>query len=158
MRDVLLISSGGGHFDELSRILNNEIKSRVIGWVINDRSVRNEAFDLSLIHIVHAERDLRVLWNVIEFVLIFLKYRPRFIISTGAGPAVPAALVAKLFNCKVIYIETISSVTRLSLTGEIMLWISDHFFVQWFSLSQFLMNSKKIGVGKVRFEGSILDT
>jgi beta-1,4-N-acetylglucosaminyltransferase len=60
-----------------------------------------------------------------------LRFRPRAIVSTGPGVAVPACILAKLCGIKVIYIETGSRVFALSSSGRILYRFADLFLVQW---------------------------
>ncbi len=73
----------------------------------------------------------RTLWSTCQSLIALLRARPRAIISTGPGPAVPASLLAKLLGIKVIYIETGSRVFALSTSGKILYRFADVFFVQW---------------------------
>jgi beta-1,4-N-acetylglucosaminyltransferase len=78
---------------------------------------------------------LAVVWrtamSTVQAVGALLRCRPRAILSTGPGPAVPASLLAKLLGIKVIYIETGSRVFALSASGKILYRFADLFFVQW---------------------------
>lgn len=57
--------------------------------------------------------------------------RPTTVISTGAGVAVPFIYIAKIFGIKSIYIESITRVNELSLTGRMIYPVVDHLLVQW---------------------------
>ena len=74
---------------------------------------------------------LRTLMSTVQALVALLRVRPRAIISTGPGPAVPASLLAKALGVKVIYIETGSRVFALSASGKILYRFADLFFVQW---------------------------
>lgn len=58
-------------------------------------------------------------------------FRPRAVLSSGPAVAVPACVAARLMGIKVIFVETASRVTALSLTGRIMYRVAHLFFVQW---------------------------
>nr|MBC7244144.1 hypothetical protein [Chloroflexota bacterium] len=73
----------------------------------------------------------RTLLSAMQALLALIRARPRAIMSTGPGPAVPASLLAKLLGVKVIYIETGSRVFELSTSGRILYQWADLFFVQW---------------------------
>jgi len=116
-------------------------------WVINDRSPvlpeRERAYRIS-----HGERDWRVLWNVAEIAAIFAQEKPDLMLSTGAGPAVSAAIVARIAGIPVIYVEPSSAVTHPTLTGRLMRTLADEFYVQWPSLLR--------AAPWAKYEGSIL--
>lgn len=60
------------------------------------------------------------------------------ILSTGAGPAVPFALVGRFFfRMRVVFVETITRIERPSLTGSIMYRLADDFYYQWESLRRY---------------------
>lgn len=69
---------------------------------------------------------------------VVLRTRPDLILTNGPGTCVPICLVAflaKLFfinrNCKIVFVESFCRVTSLSLSGQILQWITDLFVVQW---------------------------
>ena len=79
---------------------------------------------------------------------ILNKERPDLIISTGAGIAVPFIYIAKIFKIKTIYIESLTRVEKLSLTGKLIYPIVDLLLVQWPELE------KKYS--KAKFKGQII--
>lgn len=88
--------------------------------------------------ITHSERDWKFLLNLWEAWRILRRESPSVILSTGAGPAVPFALVGRLlFKVHVIYVETITRISRPSLTGRLMYWLSHEFFYQHRSLDKY---------------------
>jgi beta-1,4-N-acetylglucosaminyltransferase len=58
-------------------------------------------------------------------------FRPEAVLSSGPAVAVPACIAARLMGIKVIFVETASRVTALSLTGRILYRVAHLFFVQW---------------------------
>lgn len=93
--------------------------------------------------IAHSERDWKFFVNLWEAFRILLRERPDTILSTGAGPVVPFALVGRfLFGVKVVYVETITRVNSPSMTGKIMYRLAHDFFYQWKSLSPFFPKGK----------------
>ena len=62
---------------------------------------------------------------------ILLRVRPAAIVSAGPAIAVPVSIVGKLLGIRIIFIESASRVSALSLTGRIMYRWADLFFVQW---------------------------
>jgi UDP-N-acetylglucosamine:LPS N-acetylglucosamine transferase len=67
---------------------------------------------------------------------ILRRFRPDAVLTSGPSVAVPACAFARLMGIKVIFVETGSRVTRLSLTGRIMYPVASLFIVQWPSLQQ----------------------
>ena len=57
--------------------------------------------------------------------------RPDAVLSCGPSVGVPVCLLARFMGAKVIFVETGSRVTALSLSGKIVYRIADLFVVQW---------------------------
>lgn len=128
--DICIVSSCGGHLTEVKKLKPAYQNYRYL-YVLNDKIKLNEN-DNNTEFVTHSERDWKFLLNLIEFYKIFKKCTPKIIISTGAGPIVPAAIIAKLFfGTRIIYIETITRISDLSLTGKLMYYLADDFFCQW---------------------------
>ncbi|MBE7480986.1 MAG: hypothetical protein HS104_13515 [Polyangiaceae bacterium] len=143
---VALVSSVGGHLTELLELVK-ALPDCERFWVINDESPVLPP-DERAYRIAHAERDPLVLWNLFEVAAVFARERPDLMLSTGAGPAVPAAVVARLAGIPVVYVEPTSAVTALTLTGRLMRPLAQRFFVQWRSLTR--------AAPWARYEGGLL--
>ncbi|MCB9734533.1 MAG: hypothetical protein H6745_18260 [Deltaproteobacteria bacterium] len=130
---VALVSSIGGHLAELLELAAAFGDDHELVWILNDRSpVLPEGARAYVIS--HAERDWRVAWNLVELAAIFSRERPDVVVSTGAGPAVPAALVGRLAGVPYIHVEPSSAVRDLTLTGRLVRHLTKRFYVQWESL------------------------
>jgi beta-1,4-N-acetylglucosaminyltransferase len=69
--------------------------------------------------------NLRLAWSVVR------RERPRVILSTGAALAFPFFLVGKLLGVRLVYVESMTRIEGLSLTGRLVYPLADAFFVQW---------------------------
>jgi beta-1,4-N-acetylglucosaminyltransferase len=81
------------------------------------------------------------LLSIFDCIPILFHTRPHLILVNGPGTCVPICLVSfllKVFfihnNCKIAFIESLCRVKSLSLSGWILLYISDIFVVQWPSI------------------------
>ena len=52
-------------------------------------------------------------------------------LSTGAGVSVPFVWMAKVLGIRTIFIEDLTRVSRLSLSGKLVYRAADRFLVQW---------------------------
>lgn len=127
---VAIVSSCGGHLTEV-RCLRPAYERHDHFYVINDRILLPEDMEGRTWFITHAERNWKVLVNFVEAWRILRRERPSVLLSTGAGPIVPFAVVARLLGIPVIFIETLTRVRRPSLTGRLMYPLADRFFYQW---------------------------
>lgn len=73
-------------------------------------------------------RTLRCAWRSWR---VLRQARPRAVISSGPGMAVPICFLSRLSGTPLIYVETGSRVRKLSLSGRLVYPFADLFFVQW---------------------------
>lgn len=134
---VCIVSSCGGHLTEV-RALRAAYEAYDHFYVLNDLALLPADMHGNTTFIAHSERDWRFLLNLWEAFRILRKERPNVILSTGAGPVVPFALIGRLcFGTRVIFVETITRINAPSLTGRIMYRLAHDFFYQWESLRRF---------------------
>lgn len=74
-------------------------------------------------------RNLRLAWRVLR------EQDPSVVVSTGAGLALPFFLLGRLQRRRLVYVESITRVEKLALTGRLVYPLASDFFVQWDSLS-----------------------
>jgi beta-1,4-N-acetylglucosaminyltransferase len=131
---VCIVSSCGGHLTEV-RCLLAAYRDLPHFYVLNDKALLPDDMQGKTFFIAHSERDWKFLLNLWEAFAILRRERPTVILSTGAGPVVPFALIGRLlFGTRVVFVETITRITRPSMTGRIMYWLAHDFFYQWKSL------------------------
>lgn len=133
---ICIVSSCGGHLTEV-RTLKVVYEQFDHFYVLNDRIDLPVDMQDRTYFIRHSERDWLLLANLWEAWRILRRERPDLILSTGAGPAVPFALIGKLRRLPTIFIETLAQVERPSLTGRIMYRLADRFFFQWPGLERY---------------------
>lgn len=133
---ICIVSSCGGHLTEV-RSLMPAYGRHDHFYVLNDRVVLPEDMKGRTYFIRHSERDRFFFVNLWEAWRILRKERPKLILSTGAGPVVPFALVGKIFQIPTLFIETFTRVVQPSLTGRIMYFLAEQFFYQWKPLQCF---------------------
>ncbi|MCH4890650.1 polysaccharide biosynthesis protein [Acidaminobacter sp. JC074] len=138
---LLLVSSSGGHFEQLRMI--KPLLTEYEGVVVTEKTKINNEADYYLIQNGHKERFFftKMLLNTVKAFGIMLKEKPNVIISTGTSIIFPFVLWAKLKKCKIIYIETFARIHDCTRTGKVMYKYADLFIVQWESLLDFYPNA-----------------
>ena len=136
---LILVCTSGGHFSTMKRLKSFWSQHKRV-W-ITDRQKDTESLITKGEEIYwlpyQGPRDwLTFLSNLPLVFRITWQEKPDVIISTGASLAVGFALAAKLFNIQYIYVESISRAEELSLTGKLVYYFCDQFYVQWPQLSQ----------------------
>jgi UDP-N-acetylglucosamine:LPS N-acetylglucosamine transferase len=134
-KKICLACSAGGHLTEILIIKRYLGIKKNFFFIINKKIKFKEN---KVYYVSHGIINFNLLKNFYEIFKIFLKEKPKIIISTGASIAFPVAIVGKyFFNTKIIFIETVTRVKKPSRTGKILYWISDTFFFQWKELKKF---------------------
>jgi beta-1,4-N-acetylglucosaminyltransferase len=132
---ICIVSSCGGHLTEV-RCLLPAYQQYPHFYVLNDKALLPADMLGKTLRITHSERDWKFLLNLWEAFVVLRRERPSLILSTGAGPAVPFALVGRwLFGARIVFIETITRIDRPSLTGRLMYALAHDFFYQWQGLA-----------------------
>src|SRR5580700_12224865 len=112
---VCIVSSSGGHLTEV-RKLRAAYGPYHHFYVLNKQVLLPEEMRDNTYVITHSERDWKVFLNLWECYHILRLERPEVILSTGAGPVVPFAIIGRLyFGTRIVFIETITRVERPSL-------------------------------------------
>lgn len=140
---ICLACSTGGHLLQMLQL--KKIYQKYDHFFITFRRPMSE--HLSKTEKVHFVKDpkknpLKIIINFFQSFIIFLKERPDIVISNGAGVAVPFCFISKIFDKKLIFIESFSRVSEPSISGKIVYSISDLFLVQWKQLLKFYEKAK----------------
>lgn len=130
---ICLAASAGGHLTQLLK-LSECWENREVFYVSTLKLVTQKLQKLGRFYITgecnrkHPVRALRVLKNCIK---IILKEKPDVIISTGAAPPCILCIAGKLFGAKIVWIDSIANVERLSLSGRIIRPFADLILTEW---------------------------
>ena len=139
---ICIVSSCGGHLTEV-RCLLPAYAAHEHFYVLNDKAILPADMQGRTYIISHSERDWKFLLNLWEAFRILRKERPDVILSMGAGPAVPFAIVGRyLFGVRIVFVETITRIHRPSLTGRLMYRLAHEFFYQWETLRPFFPKAR----------------
>jgi len=133
---ICVVSSVGGHLTEV-RMLRAAYERYAHFYVLNDRISLPPDMEGRTHHISHAERDWRCFFNLWEAWRILRREQPSLILSTGAGPVVPFAIVGRLLGIPTVFIEVSTQVDTPSLSGRIMYFLAERFFYQWKPLARY---------------------
>ncbi len=130
------MSSCGGHLTELLALRGAFMDKRCFFVINSPISLPPEMVNRTVC-IKHSERDIYFFLNLLEAWKIISRTRPSFILSTGAGPAIPFFIVGKLLGIRTIYVETLASINSPSLTGRLAYFFVDRFYIRYAGLKKF---------------------
>ncbi len=135
---VCLVASAGGHLSQLLKIAD-AWSGHAVCWITTTEVVRASLGDEGNVHVVgecNRQHPLRVLAVFLRCMRILRKERPDVVVSTGAAPGCMVAVLGHLGGAKVIWLDSITNVHRLSLSGRLVRPFADLFLVQWPQLAR----------------------
>ena len=138
---ICLVSSSGGHFEQLLRLL--PLLDKYSGYVVTEdtgyeldlpnrlvyRVPSMDRTDKGIIRELVA--SLRAAWKILR------AEKPDVIISTGALPALPTLMLGKILGSKVVYLESFAKVNAPNKAGRLVYHFADRFYVQWKPMLKF---------------------
>lgn len=135
MVKICLISSSGGHFEQLKKLKVLDEEHEV--FLVTEKTDFTSEADYYLTQTGSTDKRVlpKMLKNMAESYKIWKKEKPDLVITTGTMIAIPMALLAKAFGKKLIYIETFARIYDGTKTGKLMYKIADLFIYQWETLS-----------------------
>jgi UDP-N-acetylglucosamine:LPS N-acetylglucosamine transferase len=147
--DVLLVANAGGHILQLHS-LRNAWRSHSRVWVSADKSDVRSLLSGEEVYFGHSPtvRNLpNLARNTVLAWRLITALRPKVIVSTGAGMAVPFCWIGRLFGTRIAYVESLARVAEPSLALRTIRPIADVVYVQWEDLLRV--------VPEARYEGSV---
>ena len=149
MKTVFWIASTGGHLRQMLGL--SPIFGKYDSYLITEKTDSTmklkQEYGKRCRFVVSSSRAhffiylLRFSFVCIQSFIIFLRFRPDYVITTGTHTAVPFCYIAHYFGKKVIYIETRSSFHKITWAGRIISRFADLFVVQRRSLLGLIPNA-----------------
>jgi beta-1,4-N-acetylglucosaminyltransferase len=145
--DALLVCSSGGHLLQLVA-LREAWSGHTHAWVTFDKSDARSLLAGERVYHAHGPtnrhvpnllRNLVLAWRVVE------RTRPRAIVTTGAGVAVPVAWIGRLRGARVVYVESFTRITGPSLSCRLIAPVAERIYAQWPELVQALPRARYVG-------------
>lgn len=144
---ICLVASAGGHTSQLLKVCESW-KSYETFCVTTVDVAREELRKYGHVYFVgecNREHSLRVISVLIGCLKILLRERPDVVISTGAAAGCIMCFLGKLLRAKIVWIDSITNVERISLSGRMVRHIANLFLVQWPELAERYSNVEYVG-------------
>ncbi len=135
---ICLVASAGGHLSQLLKIV-----PAVAGYeavvITTSEAVRDNLTRLGPVHVVgecNRQHILQLIRVFLACARILRREKPDVVLSTGAAAGCLCCFLGKLRGARVVWVDSITNVNRLSLSGRLVRHIADLFLVQWAELIQ----------------------
>ena len=140
---VMFISSTGGHLNEmlmLKSMFNKYNYSLITENTESNKNLKNKYGRKRVGMMIFGTRKhmftyvFKIIMNSFRSLYYYIKFRPQYIISTGAHTAGPMCLLGHILGSKIIFIETFANSETKTITGSLVYKFADLFIVQWESM------------------------
>lgn len=152
MKKVLFISSTGGHLEELTQL--KDMFKKYDYYIVTEKTKSNlklmKKYPKRVYFLIYGSYTtlfkkitypFKLLINSFLSLFIFIRVRPKYIVSTGAHTAGPMCCIGKIFGSKIIFIETFANSKTKSRTGRLVYKFADLFIVQWEEMLELYPNA-----------------
>ncbi len=139
MKKVLFISSTGGHLNELMQL--KSLFKKYDYYIVTENTKSNlylkNKYSNRVSFLMHGSKStlliypFKLITNCFISLYLYLKIRPKVIITTGAHTAGPMCCIGKILGSKIIFIESFANLKSKTITGRIVYYFADLFIVQW---------------------------
>ena len=130
---VCLVGSSGGHLTHLY-LLKPFWEEKERFWVTFGKDDAKSILEDEKMYECYfpTNRNIKnLIKNTFLAIKIIRKEKPKLIISSGAGVAVPFFYIGKIFGAKTIFIEVFDRIDKPTITGKLVYPVTDIFIVQW---------------------------
>lgn len=130
---VCLVGSSGGHLTHLY-LLKPFWEEKERFWVTFGKKDAKSILENEKMYECYfpTNRNIKnLIKNTFLAIKIIRKEKPKLIISSGAGAAVPFFYIGKIFHAKTIFIEVFDRIDKPTITGKLVYPVTDIFIVQW---------------------------
>ena len=144
---LLCVSSGGGHLEQMLKITKNIYKFTIILVSTEQNPMPDKNMPHFILSDYNKKRPFHVFLGIFETLRVVRGVKPDCVLSTGAAPGLLACIWGKLFRIRVLWVDSVANVERLSLSGRIAKYCRIPVLSQWPHLSD---------GAKVRYFGSVI--
>lgn len=144
---ILLVSSSGGHWLQLQRLLPCfDAKHVILASTYAQIESHLDKYEYVKINDLNRNDLSTIFKNICSYRQIEAKFSPKIVISTGAAPGLLALIYWKLLRRKVYWLDSIANFEKLSLSGKIALFFRCNVLTQWEHLAN----------DKIRYVGAVI--
>ena len=144
---ICIAASAGGHISQLLKLA--ECWKDYDTFCITTTDVVKEKLEkYGKVYTVgesNREHPLQLVKVLIRSFKAIVHEKPDVVISTGAAVGCITCFFSKLFGAKVVWVDSITNVEQISLSGRLVRPIADLFLVQWPELAEKYRNVEYVG-------------
>lgn len=144
---IALVASSGGHLTQLLKL--RDVWQGHDAFFIVTTDVVKEKLGVDKRVYVSGECNRQNLFKVVKVFLrsvrAMRRERPDVVLSTGAAVGCISCFVGKWFGARIVWVDSITNVNCMSLSGRLVRGIADLCLVQWPLLVQKYKRTEYVG-------------
>ena len=133
-KTILYICNKGGHYSQMLRL--KSVMSKFNSYIVSDKkeaykdwegygsSIYIDAYNVKKHRLFHFFKNL---WQCFR---LCIKYKPEYIVTTGAGLAIPMFIAGRILGKRLIFIESRARVYTKSASGKLLGKLANKVIVQ----------------------------
>ena len=140
-------ASAGGHLTELLKLARSWEPYSAF-YVSTLPIVADELKKLGRAYIIgecNREHPFRAMVVFFRSIRVVIKERPDVVLTTGSLPLALLCVIAKCFGAKIVWIDSITNVEKLSMSGRLVRRFGDLVIAQWPHLRSKYRNIEYVG-------------
>jgi UDP-N-acetylglucosamine:LPS N-acetylglucosamine transferase len=144
---ICLAASAGGHLTQLLKVAQSWGEHERF-FITTSDTVKEKLSESGKVYVVgecNREHPLKVILVSARCIRTILRERPDVVMSTGAAVGCIICFLAKLLGAKIVWLDSITNVDHISLSGRMVRYIADVFLVQWPELAKKYSNVEYLG-------------
>ncbi|MHC4461921.1 MAG: hypothetical protein ACYS30_10885 [Planctomycetota bacterium] len=143
-------ASAGGHMNQLLRLLDvsGSWPQSPSVYVTTLETLAEKLAQRGLVYIIgecNRHHPLKALRVLVRSLKVVIKERPDVVITTGSLPLAMICLFAKLSGARIVWIDSIANIERLSMSGRMVRHFADLCLTQWIELAHKYKNVEYVG-------------
>lgn len=133
IKKILLISSCGGHWVQINRLLP-AFEGHDVHFCSTEKDYAVLVPTGKYSYVPDASRTsgvLRLLWQSVGILKVLLVVRPDVVLTTGAAPGFFALFFGKKLGAKTIWVDSVANIDEVSMSGRKAAKYADLYLTQW---------------------------
>lgn len=137
MKKILAVSTSGGHWRQLGRIMPSLPDVKVV-YCSTEEKLAGSVPEHQFYHVPQANSTakLKLMYMLLKVTYVMLRERPDVVISTGAAIGYFALLIGKKFRARTIWVDSLANIEQLSHSGQLVEKHADLWITQWEHLAK----------------------
>jgi len=129
---ILAVASGGGHWQQLM-LLRRSFEGHEVRFLTTLPGLPDQfdAFPAAIVPDCNRNEPIKSIRSLFAIAWQILRYRPQYVISTGALPGVIALALGRLIGARTVWVDSVANAEEMSMSGCLARRFAHLWLSQW---------------------------